>query len=46
VIEQLQSWLEEHDYKSVARLVGSVSHAATADPSAFERSNYMKTLHS
>jgi dihydroorotate dehydrogenase (fumarate) len=46
VIENLRSWLAEHEYESVAQLRGSVSQAATANPSAFERSNYMKTLHS
>jgi dihydroorotate dehydrogenase (fumarate) len=46
VTEQLCSWTAEHEYQSVAQLRGSVSHAATANPSAFERSNYMKTLHS
>jgi dihydroorotate dehydrogenase (fumarate) len=46
VIQQVSSWLAEHDYESVAQLRGSVSQAATADPSAFERANYMKTLHS
>ena len=46
VIGQLHSWLAEHEYDSVAQLRGSVSQAAKGDPSAFERSNYMKTLHS
>jgi Pyruvate flavodoxin/ferredoxin oxidoreductase, thiamine diP-bdg len=44
VIEQLRSWLVAHDDGSVAQLPGSVSQAATVDPSAFERSDYMKTL--
>jgi dihydroorotate dehydrogenase (fumarate) len=46
VIDRLCSWLTEHEYESVAQLRGSVSQAATPDPSAFERANYMKTLHS
>jgi dihydroorotate dehydrogenase (fumarate) len=46
VSDRLVAWLAEHDYESVAQLRGSVSHAATSDPSAFERSNYVKTLHS
>jgi dihydroorotate dehydrogenase (fumarate) len=40
----LQTWLEEHDYESVAQARGSLSQRSVADPSAFERSNYMKTL--
>jgi dihydroorotate dehydrogenase (fumarate) len=46
VLEQLRSWLVEHDYESVAQLRGSVSQATTDNPAAFERSNYLKTLHS
>jgi len=30
----------------VTQLRGSVSHASVADPSAFERANYVRTLHS
>jgi dihydroorotate dehydrogenase (fumarate) len=40
----LQTWLEENDYQSVAQARGSLSQRSVADPSAFERSNYMKTL--
>ncbi len=46
VTEQLRAWMEEHGYESVSQLRGSVSHATTADPSAFERANYRRTLHS
>jgi dihydroorotate dehydrogenase (fumarate) len=40
----LEAWLEENDYGSVAQARGSLSQASVPDPSAFERSNYMKTL--
>ncbi len=43
---ELRAWMTDHDYESVAQLRGSVDHAAAADPSAFERANYMTTLHS
>ena len=43
---ELRAWMEEHDYVSVAQLRGCASGATSDDPSAFERSNYMKTLHS
>ena len=46
VESELRSWLAEHDYSSVAELRGSVSQANSADASAFERANYLKTLHS
>lgn len=37
-------WMEEHEYESVAQMKGSLSQRAVADPMAFERANYMKTL--
>ena len=43
---ELLAWAGEHEYESVAQLRGSVSHATTADPAAFERANYLRTLHS
>jgi len=43
---ELQRWLDEHDYVSAAQLRGSMSHAKTADPAAFERANYHKVIHS
>lgn len=43
---ELLAWASEHEYESVAQLRGSVSHATTEDPAAFERANYVRTLHS
>jgi dihydroorotate dehydrogenase (fumarate) len=43
---ELRAWLAERDYTSVAELRGSVSQATSGDASAFERANYLKTLHS
>ena len=43
---ELQAWATEHEYDSVAQLRGSVSHANSEDPSAFERANYVRTIHS
>jgi dihydroorotate dehydrogenase (fumarate) len=43
---ELVEWAEEHEYESVAQLRGSVSHATSEDPSAFERAQYVRTLHS
>ena len=42
----LRGWMAEHDYTSVSELRGSASAATVDDPSAFERANYMATLHS
>lgn len=40
------AWMEEHEYESVEQMKGSMSQRACADPAAFERANYMKTLNS
>ena len=43
---ELADWMAEHDYTSVSELRGSASAATADDPLAFERANYMATLHS
>jgi dihydroorotate dehydrogenase (fumarate) len=43
---ELREWMESHEYRSVSELRGSASAARVEDPSAFERTNYMATLHS
>ena len=45
VIERdLVAWMEEHEYESVSQLKGSLSQKNCADPSAFERAQYMKAI--
>jgi dihydroorotate dehydrogenase (fumarate) len=44
VLEQLNLWLAERDYDSVTQMKGSVSQANCADPTGYERSNYMRAL--
>jgi len=45
VIERdLIAWMEEHEYESVKQLHGSLSQKNCADPSAFERAQYMKAI--
>lgn len=47
VIEQnLREWMEAHEYVSVKQMQGSMSQKHCADPSAFERAQYMKALQS
>jgi dihydroorotate dehydrogenase (fumarate) len=46
ILTDLQTWLEEHEYESVAQLKGSMSQMAVGDPTAFERANYIKVLSS
>ncbi len=43
---ELVAWMTEHEYESVDQLRGSASQAAVADPSTYERANYMRTLRS
>ncbi len=45
VLKDLRAWMEEHEYESVAQMQGSLSQARVPNPAAFERANYMKTLH-
>jgi dihydroorotate dehydrogenase (fumarate) len=40
----LTRWMEEHEYESVAQMRGSMSQRNCADPGAFERQQYLKTL--
>jgi dihydroorotate dehydrogenase (fumarate) len=44
VLAEVQNWLVENEYKSVTQLIGSVSREKSANPEAFERSNYMRAL--
>jgi dihydroorotate dehydrogenase (fumarate) len=43
---ELTAWMTEHEYDSVTQLRGSATQATSGDPSAFERANYVRTLHS
>ncbi len=44
--DELVAWMEEHGYRSVAELRGSVSTGTAEDPAAFERANYVQGLKS
>lgn len=46
LIEDLSTWLIEHEYESVKQMLGSMSQKNCSEPAAFERANYMKALHS
>jgi len=43
---ELLKWMEEHEYESIHQMQGSMSQRAVADPSAFQRANYVKVLSS
>lgn len=46
ILQGLEAWMTEYEYKSITQMRGSMSHKAVAEPAAFERANYMKALQS
>ncbi|HLP91060.1 MAG TPA: dihydroorotate dehydrogenase-like protein [Nostocaceae cyanobacterium] len=40
----MQEWMEQHEYESVRQMQGSMSQKNCANPSAFERAQYMRAL--
>ena len=46
ILQELEIWLEVHEYESVAQLTGSMSVEHSGQPAAFERANYMRVLRS
>ncbi len=46
ILAEIEHWMDEHEYVSVAQMIGSMSQQHCAEPAAFERANYMKTLDS
>jgi len=46
VLRDVEAWMERNEYVSIEQMCGSMSQKNVAEPSAFERANYMKMLHS
>jgi dihydroorotate dehydrogenase (fumarate) len=46
VLEDMQQWMEEHEYESLSEMRGSMSYLSVAEPAALVRANYIKTLQS
>jgi dihydroorotate dehydrogenase (fumarate) len=44
ILEQMETWMTEHEYESVAQMQGSMSQKSCGNPSDFERVHYMKAL--
>jgi dihydroorotate dehydrogenase (fumarate) len=44
LVDGMRTWLEEHEYESLAQARGSMSLERSPNPAAFERANYMKVL--
>lgn len=46
ILDGMKRWMEEKEYDSIEMMKGSMSQKKIAQPAAFERANYMKTLQS
>jgi dihydroorotate dehydrogenase (fumarate) len=44
LLSDLETWMNEHEYTSIAQMQGSMSQKSVKEPAAFERANYMKVL--
>jgi dihydroorotate dehydrogenase (fumarate) len=44
ILDDLSNWLEDKEYSSVAQLRGSMSQMRVAEPAAFERAHYVRTV--
>jgi dihydroorotate dehydrogenase (fumarate) len=44
ILDEMRRWMDEHEYESVAQMIGSMSQQHCAEPAVFERANYMKIL--
>lgn len=44
ILKDLRAWLFRHGYESVAQIRGRLSQLSSAEPAAFERAQYLKTL--
>ncbi len=44
LLENLDNWMEEKEYESVKQMKGAMSMKSVADPTAFERANYIKII--
>jgi len=46
ILSDLRDWMDRHEYVSIRQMQGSMSYRNVADPSAFERANYLRILQS
>lgn len=44
LLDEMQKWMEAHEYESVHQMQGAMSQQKVEEPAAFERANYMKAL--
>ncbi len=46
ITEEMKIWMEQNEYESVEEMKGAMSSASVADPTSFERANYIRILQS
>jgi dihydroorotate dehydrogenase (fumarate) len=46
IVEEMKIWMEQYEYESVEQMKGCMSSASVADPTSFERANYIRILQS
>ncbi len=46
MLNDINWWMESHEYESIKQMQGSMSQKSVKEPAAFERANYMKVLNS
>ncbi|NLC09593.1 MAG: dihydroorotate dehydrogenase-like protein, partial [Gammaproteobacteria bacterium] len=44
LLHDLEQWMDDNEYESVAQLKGSVSRQRAIDPSAYDRANYVEVM--
>lgn len=43
---EIENWMDEKEYASIDQMKGAMSSSSVADPTAFERANYLRILQS
>jgi dihydroorotate dehydrogenase (fumarate) len=46
LVKGIKQWMMENEYESIHQMKGSMSYKSISNPDAYERANYIKTLHS
>lgn len=46
ILDEMTHWLDAHEYSSMDQLRGSMNHARSPNPAAYERANYIRLLSS
>ncbi len=44
MLENIEKWLDKHNFNSLQQIQGVMSQKAVAEPAVFERANYLKVL--